>query len=35
MRLLRHYGIEVSTVRDLDLKLSRRHASRLAGKRLA
>lgn len=30
MRLLRHYGIEVSMLRDLDLKLSRRNGSRLA-----
>ena len=30
-RLLRHYHIEVSAVRDLDLSLSRRHASVLSG----
>ena len=30
MRLLRHYRIEVSTARDLDLKLSRCDGSRLA-----
>jgi hypothetical protein len=29
-RLLRHYHIEVATVRDLDLSLSRRHAALLA-----
>ena len=30
MRLLRHYRIEVSAVRDLDLKMSRWHAAMLA-----